>query len=75
MKTRKVIDGNNFRTQLAKLMPNYTMGMDNDGQIIIYTNLRIRSTTKQTEVKLNLSIATTVLNKTMSVIGLEIINF
>ena len=39
MKTRKVIDGDNFRTQLAKLMPNYTMGMDNDGQIIIYTNL------------------------------------
>ena len=39
MKTRKVIDGDNFRTQLAKLMPNYTMGMDNDGQIIIYTKL------------------------------------
>lgn len=38
-KTRKVIDGHKFRTQLAKLMPNYTMGMDNDGQIIIYTNL------------------------------------
>ena len=39
MKTKKVIDGSQFRTQLAKLMPNYGMGMDNDGQIIIYTNL------------------------------------
>jgi hypothetical protein len=38
-KTRKVIDGNQFRTELAKLIPNYSLDMDNDGQIIIYTNL------------------------------------
>ena len=39
MKTRKVIDGYKFRTQLEKLIPNYGMDTDNDGQIIIYTNL------------------------------------
>lgn len=38
-KTRKVIDGHKFRTELARLIPNYDMGVDNDGQIIIYTNL------------------------------------
>ena len=38
-KTRKVIDGNKFRTQLAELIPDYKMGMEDDGQIIIYTNL------------------------------------
>ena len=35
----KVIDGYELRTELAKLMPNYSLGEDNDGQIIIYTNL------------------------------------
>ncbi len=35
----KPINGYNFRTKLAKLIPNYELGEDNDGQIIIYTNL------------------------------------
>ena len=39
MNIKDVIDGKEFRTQLANLMPNYSMGMDNDGHIIIYTNL------------------------------------
>jgi len=39
MNIKDVIDGKEFRTELAKLIPNYSMGMDNDGQIIIYTNL------------------------------------
>jgi hypothetical protein len=33
------MDGNKLRTELAKLMPNYSIDEDNDGQIIIYTNL------------------------------------
>jgi hypothetical protein len=40
MKTKKVIDGHKFRTQLAKLIPDYGIDVDNDGQIIIYTNLK-----------------------------------
>lgn len=35
----KSINGYDFRTKLAKLIPNYELGEDNDGQIIIYTNL------------------------------------
>jgi len=37
---KKVIDGYEFRTKLAKLIPNYSMDVDNDGQVIIYTNLK-----------------------------------
>jgi hypothetical protein len=33
------MNGYEFRTELAKLMPNYSLDVDNDGQIIIYTNL------------------------------------
>lgn len=33
------MNGNKLRTELAKLMPNYSIDEDNDGQIIIYTNL------------------------------------
>lgn len=33
------MNGYEFRTELAKLIPNYSIDMDNDGQIIIYTNL------------------------------------
>jgi hypothetical protein len=37
--SKKVIDGYKLRTALAKLMPNYSLDEDNDGQVIIYTNL------------------------------------
>jgi hypothetical protein len=33
------INGYDFRTELAKLCPDYTIDQDNEGQIIIYTNL------------------------------------
>ena len=32
--------GYKFRTELAKICPNYQLEEDNDGQIIIYTNLK-----------------------------------
>jgi hypothetical protein len=35
----KSIDGYTFRTELAKFCPNYSLGEDNDGQLIIYTNM------------------------------------
>lgn len=35
----KSIDGYEFRTALAKVCPNYSLGKDNDGQLIIYTNM------------------------------------
>jgi len=28
-----------FITQLAKIVPNYALDKDNEGQVIIYTNL------------------------------------
>ncbi len=37
---KKVIDGYEFRTALAKLIPNYYLDEDYDGQVIIYTNLK-----------------------------------
>ena len=37
---KKTIDGYKFRTELAKLIPDYSMDVDNDGQVIIYTNLK-----------------------------------
>jgi hypothetical protein len=40
MKKNKVIDGYKFRTELAKLIPNYYLDEDYDGQVIIYTNLK-----------------------------------
>jgi len=33
------MNGYDFRIELAKLIPNYSLDMDNEGQIIIYTNL------------------------------------
>ena len=33
------MNGYDFRTELAKLIPNYYLDVDNEGQIIIYTNL------------------------------------
>ena len=39
MTNKKVTDGFELRTALAQLMPNYRIGIDNEGQLIIYTNL------------------------------------
>ena len=32
--------GYDFRTALAEFCPDYLLGVDEDGQIIIYTNLK-----------------------------------
>ena len=40
MKKNKIIDGYKFRTELAKLIPNYYLDEDYEGQVIIYTNLK-----------------------------------
>lgn len=32
--------GKEFRTALAKICPDYQIEEDNDGQIVIYTNLK-----------------------------------
>jgi hypothetical protein len=37
---KKTIDGHKFRTELAKLIPNYYLDEDYEGQVIIYTNLK-----------------------------------
>lgn len=34
------IAGYELRTAIAKVIPNYSLDEDNDGQIIIYTNLK-----------------------------------
>jgi hypothetical protein len=47
----KVIDGYTLRTELAKLMPNYSLDEDNDGQIIIYTNLTQTKNDKYKEME------------------------
>ena len=36
----KTIDGNELRKKLEKLMPSCTTGVDNEGQVVIYTNLK-----------------------------------
>jgi hypothetical protein len=33
------MNGYKFRTELAKICPDYQIEEDNDGQIVIYTNL------------------------------------
>lgn len=50
MSKKKVIDGYKFRTQLAKLIPDYGIDTDNDGQIIIYTNLKETKSDNYTEM-------------------------
>jgi len=41
LKERKTkMNGYKFRTALAKIAPDYQIDEDNDGQIIIYTNLK-----------------------------------
>ena len=44
------INGHNFRTELAKLIPNYSMDVDNEGQVIIYTNLKETATDNYKEM-------------------------
>jgi hypothetical protein len=39
MTNQKFVDGFELRTALAQLMPNYKIGVDGEGQLIIYTNL------------------------------------
>jgi hypothetical protein len=34
------MNGYEFRTALAQIAPNYQIDEDNDGQIIIYTNMK-----------------------------------
>ncbi len=51
MKGRKVIDGHKFRTELAKLIPNYELDLDCDGQVIIYTNLEETTYDDYTEME------------------------
>jgi len=34
------IDGKKLREALEKLMPNCNLDVDNEGQVIIYTNLK-----------------------------------
>ena len=34
------MNGYDFRTVIATVAPNYAIDKDNDGQIIIYTNMR-----------------------------------
>lgn len=34
-----MINGYEFRTALAQICPDYAIDEDNDGQIVIYTNL------------------------------------
>ena len=51
MTNKKFIDGHKFRTKLAKLLPNYGLGVDNDGQIIIYTNMQETTFDNYTEME------------------------
>ena len=39
MTTVNKIDGDQLRNKLEKLMPNCSFDEDNEGQVIIYTNL------------------------------------
>lgn len=36
----KTIDGDKLRKALEKLIPSCDMNVDNEGQVIIYTNLK-----------------------------------
>lgn len=51
MSTTTNINGYKFRTELAKLIPNYSMDVDNEGQIIIYTNLTETNNDNYKEMK------------------------
>jgi hypothetical protein len=45
------MNGYEFRTELAKLIPNYSLDVDNEGQVIIYTNLTETDNDNYEEIK------------------------
>ena len=45
------MNGYDFRTELAKLIPNYSLDVDNEGQVIIYTNLKENDNDKYIEME------------------------
>jgi hypothetical protein len=50
MKT-KTIDGDKLRKQLEKLIPSCDIDVDNEGQVIIYTNLKETKNGNYKEIK------------------------
>jgi hypothetical protein len=47
----KTIDGNKLRKQLEKLIPSCDIDVDNEGQVIIYTNLKETKNGNYKEIK------------------------
>jgi hypothetical protein len=47
----KNIDGDKLRKALEKLIPSYDMDVDNEGQVIIYTNLKETKNGNYKEIK------------------------
>jgi hypothetical protein len=45
------IDGNQLRSKLEKLMPHCSLDEDNEGQVIIYTNLKETTNGNYKELK------------------------
>jgi len=45
------MNGYDFRTELAKIVPDYYLDTDNDGQIIIYTNLKENDNAEYVEME------------------------
>ncbi len=52
MLRRTKMNGYKFRTALAKIAPEYQIDEDNDGQIVIYTNLRDNGNDEYVEFEL-----------------------
>ena len=47
----KTIDGDKLRKALEKLIPSCGMDVDNEGQVIIYTNLKETKNGNHKEIK------------------------
>jgi hypothetical protein len=47
----KTIDGDKLRKQLEKLIPSCDIDVDNEGQVIIYTNLKETKNGNYKEIK------------------------
>jgi hypothetical protein len=47
----KTIDGDKLRKQLEKLIPTCDLDVDNEGQVIIYTNLKETKSGNYKEIK------------------------
>ena len=45
------IDGNQLRSKIEKLLPNCSFDEDNEGQVIIYTNLKETANGNYKEMK------------------------